>query len=84
MTDDLPIVAVIGPSLSSEMLVVGQISPIYDVLHVCMITRNLRDQLCVQPSFRNWNIILKSMVLKGFLLINCRGEYFYIYGVFEF
>ena len=35
-----------------------------------------KGQLCVQRSFGNWNIILKSMVLKGFLLINCRGNTF--------
>ena len=34
MTQGPPIVALIGPSLSSEMTVVGQIGPFYDVLQV--------------------------------------------------
>ena len=34
MTDEPPIVAVLGPTLSSELTVVGQITPVYNVLHV--------------------------------------------------
>ena len=34
MTDGPPIVAVLGPTLSPELTVVGQITPVYDVLHV--------------------------------------------------
>ena len=34
MTEGPPVVAVLGPSLSSELTVVGQIGPFYDVLQV--------------------------------------------------
>ena len=34
MTEGPPVVAVIGPSLSSEMTMIGQIGPVYDVLQV--------------------------------------------------
>ena len=34
MTEGPPVVALLGPSLSSELTVVGQISPSYNVLHV--------------------------------------------------
>ena len=34
MTDGPPVVAVLGPSLSAELTVVGQIGPFYNVLQV--------------------------------------------------
>ena len=34
MTEGPPVVAVLGPTLSDELTVVGQISPFYDVLQV--------------------------------------------------
>ena len=34
MTEGPPLVAVLGPSLSSEMTVVGQLGPVYNVLQV--------------------------------------------------
>ena len=36
MLENPPVVGVIGPSLSSEMTMVGQIGPFYDVLQVCI------------------------------------------------
>ena len=41
MTDERPVVCVLGPTISPEMTVVGQITPYYDVLqvHVCNVNR---------------------------------------------
>ena len=45
MTEGPPIVAVLGPTLSNEMTVVGQITPFYDVLQV-----NYLQQMAVSVS----------------------------------
>ena len=37
MTEGPPIVAVIGPTLSAELTVVGQITPYYDVVQVIVL-----------------------------------------------
>ena len=36
MTEGPPVVAVLGPTLSPELTVVGQIGPFYDVLQVSL------------------------------------------------
>ena len=43
MTEGPPLVAVLGPSLSPELTVVGQISPFYDIVHVSTLTHCSRE-----------------------------------------
>ena len=60
MTAGPPIVAVIGPTLSTEMTVVGQIGPFYDVVQVgsCPMRNNPK---CYPCSVRTATITLTNL-----------------------
>lgn len=57
MAEGPPIVAVIGPTLSAELTVVGQITPYYDVVQVYILIillffLRLLNSICVEPEGR--------------------------------
>ena len=52
MTESSPIVAVLGPTLSYELTVVGQITPFYNVLQVSSAGGSESDSKYKSPKFK--------------------------------
>ena len=63
MTEGPPIVGILGPTLSQELTVVGQIVPFYDVVQV------LLSALFGAKARGNWDKFRRSTTLFGFVVL---------------